>query len=770
MSNAQISTRQELIDRVVTASNSGSAEMVLDAVQKVSAELVDRLLHAEITSPAATALGSGIGASPGAVSGEIVTSAAHALQKSDEGRSVILVRPVTTPDDVLGMQASVGIVTMHGGMSSHAAVVARGWGIPAVVGSSDVEVDGSKVTIRGIEFTEGDIISIDGRAGTIYGGAIDTDQQQVPPELWQLLDWADTITNGVVSIRANADTAHDARRSLEHGAVGIGLCRTEHMFLADDRLPIMRSFILSEDAKTQEGLLGDLEQAQERDFDELLDVMRERPVTIRLLDPPLHEFLPAADELLVSQGAGDLNDERKELLDAVVKLREVNPMLGTRGVRLGAMRAGLYEAQVRSLCRAALNAISGGCRPRIEVMIPLINDPAEFRLAREWVRGAQAEVDPEGMLDDSLTVGAMIETPRAALLAREIAQDADFFSFGTNDLTQMTFGLSRDDVEARLLPRYRSLGLIDDNPFEVLDQVAVGTLIANAISDARNERPSINIGVCGEHAGEPRSIAFFIGAGCTSLSCSPYRVPVTRLVAAQTVLRSGSTVVSGELFFPDASATVNTQTESPQDQTFDGGVDIESITDIDVLRVLRLRGFATGDGLRQSIGVDPSQVVEHLVADEQVNFIGARNMYMLAPSGRSRIDDHLAASDPIIELSDAYESFLSLNTEFKQVCTDWQVRHGEPNPHDDGDYDAACIARLRDLYMRSEPVITDLETAVPRLNLYRRRLLEALTAIDDGQSQRFTGVMCESFHDVWMELHEDLIVLQKIDRVSEGSF
>ena len=770
MSNAQISTRQELIDRVVTASNSGSAEMVLDAVQKVSAELVDRLLHAEITSPAATALGSGIGASPGAVSGEIVTSAAHALQKSDEGRSVILVRPVTTPDDVLGMQASVGIVTMHGGMSSHAAVVARGWGIPAVVGSSDVEVDGSKVTIRGIEFTEGDIISIDGRAGTIYGGAIDTDQQQVPPELWQLLDWADTITNGVVSIRANADTGHDARRSLEHGAVGIGLCRTEHMFLADDRLPIMRSFILSEDAKTQEGLLGDLEQAQERDFDELLDVMRERPVTIRLLDPPLHEFLPAADELLVGQGAGDLNDERKELLDAVVKLREVNPMLGTRGVRLGAMRAGLYEAQVRSLCRAALNAISGGCRPRIEVMIPLINDPAEFRLAREWVRGAQAEVDPEGMLDDSLTVGAMIETPRAALLAREIAQDADFFSFGTNDLTQMTFGLSRDDVEARLLPRYRSLGLIDDNPFEVLDQVAVGTLIANAISDARNERPSINIGVCGEHAGEPRSIAFFIGAGCTSLSCSPYRVPVTRLVAAQTVLRAGSTVVSGELFFPDASATVNTQTQSPQDQTCDGGVDIESITDIDVLRVLRLRGFATGDGLRQSIGVDPSQVVEHLVADEQVNFIGARNMYMLAPSGRSRIDDHLAASDPIIELSDAYESFLSLNTEFKQVCTDWQVRHGEPNPHDDGDYDAACIARLRDLYMRSEPVITDLETAVPRLNLYRRRLLEALTAIDDGQSQRFTGVMCESFHDVWMELHEDLIVLQKIDRVSEGSF
>ena len=659
---------------------------------------------------------------------------------------------------------------MHGGMSSHAAVVARGWGIPAVVGSSDVEVDGSTVTIHGVEFTEGDIISIDGRAGTIYRGAIDTDQQQVPPELWQLLDWADTITNGVVSIRANADTGRDAQRSLEHGAVGIGLCRTEHMFLTDDRLPIMRSFILSDDAETQEGLLNDLEQAQERDFDELLDVMGERPVTIRLLDPPLHEFLPEADELFVSQGAGELNDERNELLDAVVKLREVNPMLGTRGVRLGAVRAGLYEAQVRSLCRAALSALSGGCRPKIEVMIPLINDPAEFRLAREWVRGAQAEVDSEGMLNDLLTVGAMIETPRAALLAREIAQDADFFSFGTNDLTQMTFGLSRDDVEARLLPRYRSLGLIDDNPFEVLDQVAVGTLIATAISDARNERPSINIGVCGEHAGEPRSIAFLIGAGCTSLSCSPYRVPVTRLVAAQTVLQSGSTVVSGESFFRAASATANAQTESPPNQTTDGGVDVESITDIDVLRVLRLRGFATGDGLRQSIGGDPSQVVERLVADEQVNFIEARNMYMLAPSGRSRIDDHLAASDPITEMSDAYESFLSLNTEFKQVCTDWQVRDGEPNSHDDDDYDAACIARLRDLYMRSEPVISELATAVPRLNLYRRRLLEALTAIDDGQSQRFTGVMCESFHDVWMELHEDLIVLQKIDRVSEGSF
>lgn len=744
--------------------------MVFDVVQNVSAELVDRLLHAAITSPAATALGSGIGASPGAVSGEIVTSAAHALQKTDEGRSVILVRPVTTPDDVLGMQASVGIVTMHGGMSSHAAVVARGWGIPAVVGSSDVEVDGSQVTIHGVEFTEGDIISIDGRAGSIYRGAIDTDQREVPPELWQLLEWADTITDGAVSIRANADTGHDARRSLQHGAVGIGLCRTEHMFLADDRLPIMRSFILSEDAETQEGLLNDLEQAQERDFDELLDVMRERPVTIRLLDPPLHEFLPAADDLLVSQGAGELNHEQKELLDAVVKLREVNPMLGTRGVRLGAVRPGLYEAQVRSLCRAALKAIGRDCRPRIEVMIPLINDPAEFRLARDWVRGAQAEIDPEGMLDDSLTVGAMIETPRAALLAHEIAHEADFFSFGTNDLTQMIFGLSRDDVEARLLPRYRSLGIIDDNPFEVLDQVSVGTLIANAISDARNEKPSINIGVCGEHAGEPRSIAFFIGAGCTSLSCSPYRVPVTRLVAAQTMLQLGSTAISEEMFFPAALAMENTQAESAQDQTFDGGVDFESITDIDVLRVLRLRGFATGHGLRQSIGVDPFQVVERLVADDQVNFIDARNMYMLTPRGRSRIDDHLEASDPVTELSGTYELFLSLNSDFKQVCTDWQVRHGEPNPHDDDDYDAACIARLHEFYMRSEAVISELATAVPRLKLYRRRLLEALTAIDDGQSQRFTGVMCESFHDVWMELHEDLIVLQKIDRVSEGSF
>ncbi|MBF28482.1 MAG: pyruvate, phosphate dikinase [Acidimicrobiaceae bacterium] len=770
MSNTRISTRQELIDRVVAASNSGSAEMVLDVVQNVAPELVDRLLHAEITSPAATPLGSGLGVSPGAVSGEIVTSAAHALQKSDEGRSVILVRPVTTPDDVLGMQASAGIVTMHGGMSSHAAVVARGWGIPAVVGSSDVEVVGSTVKIHDAEFVEGDIISIDGRAGTIYRGAIDTDQQQVPPELWQLLDWADTIANGVVSIRANADTGHDARRSLEHGAVGIGLCRTEHMFLTDDRLPIMRSFILTDDAETQDGLLNDLEQAQERDFDELLDVMRERPVTIRLLDPPLHEFLPAADELFVSQGAGELNYEGNEILDAVVKLREVNPMLGTRGVRLGAIRAGLYEAQVRSLCRAALNAISGGRHPRIEVIIPFINDPAEFRLAREWVRGAKAEVDPEGMLDDSLTVGAMIETPRAALLAREIAQDADFFSFGTNDLTQMTFGLSRDDVETRLLPRYRSLGLIDDNPFEVLDQVAVGTLIANAISDARKEKPSINIGVCGEHAGDPRSIAFFIGAGCTSLSCSPYRVPVTRLVAAQTVLQSDSTAVSEETFFPDAPAMENAQTESTQDQTSDGEVGIESITDIDVLRVLRLRGFATSDGLWRSIGVDPYQVVERLVADGQVNFIEARNMYMLTPSGRSRIDDHLAASDPIIELSSTYESFLSMNIDFKQVCTDWQVRHGEPNPHDDDDYDAACITRLREVYMRSEAVISALANAVPRLDLYRRRLLEALTAIDDGQSQRFTGVMCESFHDVWMELHEDLIVLQKIDRVSEGSF
>lgn len=743
---------------------------VVDLLRAVSTELIDELLHPKMEGMSESPIGLGIGASPGAASGEIVTSAAMALERSDQGHSVILVRPVTTPDDVLGMQAAAGIVTMHGGMSSHAAVVARGWGIPAVVGSADVDVNGSSVTIGQLELSEGDSISIDGRSGKIYAGALDTDQQQVPAELWTLLEWADLASAGVASIRANADAASDAQRSLEHGATGIGLCRTEHMFLADDRLHIMRSFILSDEKSVQQQLLHQLEEVQEADFVALLEVMRERPVTVRLLDPPLHEFLPSADELLARRGAGELHSDEMEVLNAVLSLREVNPMLGTRGVRLGAVRPGLYEAQVRSLCRATISIMETGVRPQLEIMIPLISDASEFRAARQWVLNAMNDVDTDGALEGVVSIGAMVETPRAALLAGEIAQDADFLSFGTNDLTQMTFGLSRDDVEARLLPRYREIGILGHNPFEVIDEAGVGMLIARAIADAREQQPSIKVGVCGEHAGDPTSISFFIAAGCTSLSCSPFRVPVARLASAQAVLASALVDIGGTVEFFPAEVSPSSQEGKSFLAEVDAESDPELTSELHVLRVLRMRGFSTLDGLRHSTGADLATVLDVLVADQQVNYIEARKMYMLAPSGRTRIDEHIATAEPLQALRSPYEEFLELNVEFKQICTDWQVRNGEPNVHDDAEYDTQCIERLVKFLSDAESVLTSMSSVKLRLGMYQRRLHDALAAINNGEVNRFTGVMCESFHDIWMELHEDLILLQRIDRVSEGSF
>lgn len=772
MTEIQIETRQDLIDRVRAASRSRSPESVLAVLKSVSSDLIERLLHPEMGETVEAPIGSGIGASPGAASGEIVTSAARAMERADQGRPVILVRPLTTPDDVLGMQAAVGILTMHGGASSHAAVVARGWGIPAVVGSPDIEVIGSKVWIGGSEFSEGDVLSIDGRAGLIYAGQVETNDETIPPEFWTLLEWADLVTKSSksqqpIAVRANADTAEDARRSLEHGATGIGLCRTEHMFLAEDRLSMMRAFILSEDPVEQEQFLSELEAAQEADFIEILEAMGERSVTVRLLDPPLHEFLPSADELLTRKGERTLDVVETAQLDAVLKLREANPMLGTRGVRLGAVRPGLYEAQVRSLIRAMLTVSERGVRPQVEIMIPLVSDPEEFRMAKNWVSGAISQVDPADGLAEAVSIGAMIETPRAAILAGEIAKEAEFISFGTNDLTQMTFGLSRDDVEVHLLPRYQALGIVDHNPFETLDEKGVGKLVAGAIRDAIAQRPSIRIGVCGEHAGDPPSIAFLLDAGCTSLSCSPFRVPVARLVAAQITMNSEQhNALTGETFFTPAPSSDDDHSIVVSDSV----ADLDDVTEIDVLRVLRLRGFSTLDGLIRSLGTNPSLVIDELVALEQVNFIEARKMYMLSPVGRSRIDDHIAASEAVTSLSGMYESFLKLNIEFKQICTDWQVRNGEPNSHDDEDYDEECTHRLSSLFAMTRPLLAEMSSQVPRIDIYRQRLDEALESVTAGLTHRFTGVMCESFHDIWMELHEDLIMLQRIDRASEGSF
>ncbi|TFH14337.1 MAG: pyruvate, phosphate dikinase, partial [Acidimicrobiales bacterium] len=442
-------------------------------------------------------IGGGLPASPGAASGRIVLSADAALEAAERGQSVILVRPETSPDDVLGMQASRGILTQRGGLVSHAAVVARGWGVPAVVGASEIHFDAGSVTIGDIVLRAGDEITIDGSTGNIYRGSMDTFGSDAPAELDTLLAWADDVAAGHVGVRANADTEADATRGRELGAQGIGLCRTEHMFLAADRLPIMRRLILSHDPATEAAALAELEVAQTADFESVLEAMDDLPVTVRLLDPPLHEFLPDLLDLVACAARGELYEEGCVELAAVRRLHESNPMIGTRGVRLGVVRSGLYEMQVRALCAAAAHLFERGLHPHVEIMIPLVVDAEELRIARSWVTGVLDEIGHPELASNVVTVGAMIETPRAALTAGALAQHADFFSFGTNDLTQMTFAFSRDDVEAKLLPAYQALGILPANPFAELDQDGVGALISIACEQARSTKPTIKLGACG---------------------------------------------------------------------------------------------------------------------------------------------------------------------------------------------------------------------------------------------------------------------------------
>ncbi|MEY2959081.1 MAG: pyruvate phosphate dikinase [Actinomycetota bacterium] len=708
-------------------------------------------------------VGEGLPASPGAASGRIVTSADAALA-SDE--PVILVRPETTPDDVLGMRAARGILTARGGLVSHAAVVARGWGIPAVVGAADLHIDGPTITIGSTVFRTGDVITIDGSTGRVFAGALATSGSAPPPELATLLDWADDVARGHVEVRANADTDGDASHGRRLGARGIGLCRTEHMFLSADRLPIMRRFILGDDPSTESETLAELGAAQTADFETLLDAMDGLPVTVRLLDPPLHEFLPDLVDLSVREGRGELTDDERVELVAVRRLHESNPMIGTRGVRLGAVRPGVYQMQVRALCTAAANLFERGKRPHVEIMIPLVVDAEELRIARSWVVAVLDEIGHPELSSTVITVGAMIETPRAALVAGDLARHADFFSFGTNDLTQMTYAFSRDDVESRLLPTYRSLGILPDNPFEVLDREGVGELIRIAVERARATRPDIDLGVCGEHAGHPASVGFLVGLGIDSVSCSPFRVPMARLGVAQALLASGRVAIDRVEFTRPEPVTTALDTSSTEQVAVP--VD-ESL----VLHVLRIRGFVTPDGFTASLGEHPAELLERLVDEGCVRHVPARDMYGLLPAGKERaaslldtsIDDGVRAS-----LRQHYERFLELNTEFKQLCTDWQVRDGEPNDHTDADHDQACVSRLTSLFESTGPVLGDMAGAVGRLDRYRNRLAVAAERVAAGETKQFTGVMCESFHDIWMEMHEDLIVLLGIDRVAEGSF
>lgn len=504
-----------------------------EALLRISADHLDQVLHPQFATTDVEVIARGLGASPGAAVGRVYFTAEEAVASSRRGESVILVRKETSPEDVHGMLASEGVLTTRGGLVSHAAVVARGWGKPAVVGADMIRITGRSFVANGHTVLEGDVISIDGNTGSVVLGAVPLTSAQPPEEFKLLLSWADEVRQSRVLVRANADNGHDAEVARSFGAEGIGLCRTEHMFLGEDRLPIVRKMILADQPADEADALEELRIAQRDDFVEILKAMDGLPVTIRLLDPPLHEFLPDTEELAIKDAAVGLTEEERKLFQAAKAWQEVNPMLGTRGVRLGVIKPGLYSMQVRALLQAAVLRKEAGGNPIVEIMIPLTVTREELALARSWVTDAISGVNAKGI---SVAIGTMIETPRAALRADEIAEHAEFFSFGTNDLTQMTFGFSRDDVEGKMMAIYIDKGLLVANPFKTIDVGGVGELVRLGVERGRKTRPELKIGVCGEHGGDPASIELFVRAGVNYVSCSPYRVPIARLAAAHALI------------------------------------------------------------------------------------------------------------------------------------------------------------------------------------------------------------------------------------------
>ncbi|MDI3269472.1 MAG: pyruvate, phosphate dikinase [Bacillota bacterium] len=508
-----------------------------EALLRIDPEDVVKLLHRNVDRRAVgKVLARGLPASPGAASGKVVFDADRAREMGEAGEKVILVRPMTTPDDIHGMHAAVGILTSRGGMTCHAAIVARGMGKPCIVGAEEIRIDLSAGAFRVGETVvrEGDLITFDGGSGEVYLGEAPLSEPEISAELSEIMAWADEVRR--LGVEANADTPEDARRARELGAQGIGLCRTEHMFMGHQRIPVVRRMILAEDEEERRQALAELLPMQREDFLGILEAMEGYPVTIRLLDPPLHEFLPDSEELAV-EVALQPDAEKEKLWRQVRALKEANPMLGHRGVRLGLTLPAVYEMQVRAIYEAAAELRRQGVDARPEVMIPLVGDEAELRIMRELVEKVAAAVQRETGVEVPVVVGTMIEVPRAALTAGELAREAQFFSFGTNDLTQMTFGFSRDDAEAKFLHHYLHEKIFKENPFAVVDEKGVGRLVALAVEEGKKSRPDLVVGVCGEHGGDPQSIDFFHRAGLDYVSCSPFRVPIARLAAAQATLR-----------------------------------------------------------------------------------------------------------------------------------------------------------------------------------------------------------------------------------------
>jgi pyruvate, orthophosphate dikinase len=515
-----------------------------EAIATIEAEKLDALLHPTFDPQAEyEVLATGVAASPGAAAGEIVFRAADAVQAAEDGRDVILVRPFTEADDVAGFQAAKGVLTSEGGKASHAALVARGMGVPAVTGAGlEIDLDAGEIRVNGTTLSAGDRIAIDGTSGSITVDDVPLVEPEMGEHFETVLQWADELKT--MEVRANADTPEDARRSREFGATGIGLCRTEHMFFGEDRHEKMVAVILGSDTEERREGLKELLPLQQEDFEGLFEAMEGLPVTIRLLDPPLHEFLPNRHEVEadVERARVEMDDDLDRLeatLERVRALEEVNPMLGTRGVRLGLLFPEIYEMQVEAMMRAA-KAVNerGGEHAHLEIMVPLVAYEGELETMRRMI----LEIgEREGLSHpDQYQIGTMIELPRACFLADRIAEHSDFFSFGTNDLTQTGLGFSRDDIEGKILAKYIDRKIFDRSPFETIDEPGIGQLLRMGAWLGRKAKNDIELGICGEHGGDPDSIEFFQHSGIDYVSCSPYRVPVARVAAAQAAVRAAA--------------------------------------------------------------------------------------------------------------------------------------------------------------------------------------------------------------------------------------
>ena len=509
-----------------------------EALMMIEPTQLDQLLHPKFDAEAlekAEVLTKGLAASPGAATGYISFSANDAMLRNAKEEPVILVRTETSPEDLQGMDSAKGILTSRGGMTSHAAVVARGMGKCCVAGAHEVKVDevNKVVTVGDIQLGEGDMISLDGSTGTVYKGKIETIDPELSGKFATFMSWADEVRR--LQVRANADTPHDAQQALDLGAEGVGLCRTEHMFFAEDRINAVREMILSKSREQREKALAKIEPVQEQDFYDIYKVMDGRNVTIRLLDPPLHEFVPHTEEdiAIVANELGVTILEQKKVIDDI---HEVNPMLGHRGLRLAITFPEIYQMQARAIAKAAVRVSREGIVVHPEIMIPLAGDAKELEVVANSVRKEIDKVFEEEGMKLEYHVGTMIEIPRATLLADEIAEVAEFFSFGTNDLTQLTYGFSRDDA-GKFLTQYLDDGIFEKDPFQVLDQKGVGKLMINAVKLGKQARKNIKLGICGEHGGEPSSVAFCDELGLDYVSCSPFRVPISRLAAAQKSIR-----------------------------------------------------------------------------------------------------------------------------------------------------------------------------------------------------------------------------------------